>query len=81
VFRRRPTHYGSAGLRSLEAHVLDFDGDLYGEVLTVYLGCRLQAQRAFDSGDALTAALAEDVAATRIWSEAATGELARSSEV
>jgi riboflavin kinase/FMN adenylyltransferase len=74
---RRPTYYGSDGLRLLEAHVLDFDGDLYGEVLIVYLGRRLRAQRAFDSGDALTAALAEDVAATRTWSEAATGELAR----
>jgi cysteine desulfurase family protein (TIGR01976 family) len=72
---RRPTYYGSDGLRLIEAHVLDFDGDLYGEVLTVYLRCHLRAQRAFDSGDALIAALAEDVAATRIWSEAATGEL------
>jgi FAD synthase len=64
---RRATYYGPGGHRLLEAHVLDFDGDLYGEVLTVRLGRHLRGQRAFESSEALIAVLVEDVAATRSW--------------
>jgi riboflavin kinase/FMN adenylyltransferase len=64
---RRATFYGTDGHRLLEAHLLDFTGDLYGETLTVHLGRHLRGQRAFDSSEALIAALVEDVAATRNW--------------
>jgi len=64
---RRATYYGTDGHRLLEAHVLDFQGDLYGETLTVRLGRHLRDQRAFESSEALIAALVDDVAATRSW--------------
>jgi FAD synthase len=65
---RRPTYYGSDGHRLLEAHLLDFAGDLYGEVLTVWLVRHLREQRAFDSSEALIVALNDDIAAARAWS-------------
>ena len=34
---RRPTYYGRHGVRLLEAHVLDFHGDLYGRRVRVEL--------------------------------------------
>ena len=54
---------------AIEAHLLDFDEDLYDEVVTVWLVSRLRAQRAFASVDALVAQLHDDVEATRTWSE------------
>jgi riboflavin kinase/FMN adenylyltransferase len=63
----RPTFYGRGGVRLVEAHVLDFDGDLYGEVVAVGLEVRLRAQRRFDSIDELVAQLKTDVAETRLW--------------
>ena len=67
---RRATFYENSH-RLLEAHVLDFSGDLYGETLVVHLVKHLREQRAFESSEALIAALEEDVAATRKWAEAA----------
>lgn len=66
---RRPTYYGDNGYRLVEAYLLDFDGDLYGEVLTVSLARRLRAQQAYPSAQALIDALGNDVAATRAWAE------------
>jgi riboflavin kinase/FMN adenylyltransferase len=63
----RPTFYGRGGIRLVEAHVLDFDGDLYGEVVAVGLELRLRAQRRFDSIDELVAQLRADVTETRRW--------------
>lgn len=65
---RRQTFYGRAGKRLLEAHVVDFEGDLYGEVVTVWLGRRLRGQRTFAGLDELVAQLRQDVVATRAWS-------------
>jgi riboflavin kinase/FMN adenylyltransferase len=62
---RRPTFYELRGTRLLEAHLLDFEGDLYGERGTVAFEQRLRRQRKFDSGDALVAQLHLDVARTR----------------
>ena len=62
---RRPTFYELSGTRLLEAHLLDFDGDLYGEMGTVVFERRLRRQRKFDSVDALVAQLHLDVARTR----------------
>ena len=53
------------GIRLLEAHLLDFDGDLYGEEVVVSLGRYLRPQRRFDSLTGLTAQLASDVEAVR----------------
>ena len=51
--------------RRVEAHLLDFDGDLYGERLVVEIWAPLRAQRRFDSLDELVAAIGDDVERTR----------------
>ena len=62
-FGVRPTVDGAAPL--LEAHLLDFDGDLYGRTLGVDLIGFLRDERKFDSLDALKAQIAEDIAEAR----------------
>ena len=57
--------YEEAGLLLLEAHVLDFDGDLYEQPSRVRFHYRLRAQERFESADALVAQMREDVARTR----------------
>ncbi len=57
-------HYGGKELR-LEAFLLDFAGDLYGQRLVVELWERLRDEAVFDSEAALIEQIAEDVAATR----------------
>jgi riboflavin kinase / FMN adenylyltransferase len=51
--------------RRVEAHLLDFDGDLYGERLVVELWAPIREQRRFDSLDELVAAIGDDVERTR----------------
>lgn len=51
--------------RRVEAHLLDFDGDLYGERLVVEIWSPLRGQRRFDSLDELVAAIGDDVERTR----------------
>ena len=50
---------------TVEAHVLDFDGDLYGRMARLALTSRIRAERAFTSIGQLTAAMARDIARTR----------------
>jgi riboflavin kinase/FMN adenylyltransferase len=57
-------HYGGTTLR-VEAHLLDFDGDLYGQRLVVELWERLRDERAFASEAELIDAIAADVEAAR----------------
>ena len=57
-------HYGGTTLR-FEAHLLDFDGDLYGQRLSVELWERLRDERAFSSEAELIEAIAADVEAAR----------------
>jgi riboflavin kinase/FMN adenylyltransferase len=52
--------------RRVEAHLLDFDGDLYGRRLVVELWEPLRGQERFDSEQALIAAIADDVERTRL---------------
>jgi riboflavin kinase/FMN adenylyltransferase len=51
--------------RRVEANLLDFDGDLYGERLVVELWQRLREQRSFGSLDELVAAIGADVERAR----------------
>jgi riboflavin kinase / FMN adenylyltransferase len=62
---RRPTFYGSDGELLVEAFLLDFDGDLYGEEARVSFVAHLRDELAFDSVDELVAQMNLDVAATR----------------
>jgi riboflavin kinase/FMN adenylyltransferase len=59
----RPT-FGEAR-RTIEAHLLDWSGDLYGRWLELEFVARLRGERRFDGVAALTAAIAADVAAAR----------------
>ncbi|MGO9393594.1 MAG: riboflavin kinase, partial [Desulfobaccales bacterium] len=58
-----PTFDGCAS--SLEVHLLDFDGDLYGEELGVDFVARLREERRFPSVEALAAQIHADIAAAR----------------
>ena len=58
---RRPTFYDESGLLLVEAHVLDFDGDLYGQQAGVRFVRRLRDEQRFDGIDALAAQLRDDV--------------------
>ena len=62
---RRPTFYEHADTSLLEAHLLDFDGDLYGQRAKVRFVARLRGEERFDSVDALIAQMGEDVEETR----------------
>lgn len=51
--------------RRVEAHLLDFDGDLYGQRMVVELWSGIREQRSFDSLEELVAAIDGDVERTR----------------
>jgi riboflavin kinase/FMN adenylyltransferase len=61
---RRPT-LGGDPVSRLEAHLLDFAGDLYGQELDVALVAFLREERKFGDFAALTAQIAADAAAAR----------------
>jgi len=58
---RRPTFYEFADTSLLEAHLIDFDADLYGEELAVQFVKHLRNELKFDSVDALIDQMAIDV--------------------
>jgi riboflavin kinase / FMN adenylyltransferase len=57
---RRPTFYETADASLLEAHLLDFSGDLYDEPARVRFVARLRGEVRFDSVDALVEQIALD---------------------
>jgi riboflavin kinase / FMN adenylyltransferase len=57
-------HYGGEE-RRIEAFLLDFEGDLYGNRLVLELWRRLRDERAFESEEELVAQIARDVEETR----------------
>ncbi len=78
---RRTTFYGRAGVRLLEAHLLGFSGDLYGQPVSIHLRHLLRLQRRFSDVGELTGQIAQDVEDARAWCAAhlgATGSLAAS---
>lgn len=62
---RRPTFSSSGDHPLLEAHVLDFTGDLYGETARVRFVARLRDEERFASAEALVAQMERDVQASR----------------
>jgi riboflavin kinase / FMN adenylyltransferase len=58
---RRPTFYVEAHVSLLEAHLLDFDGDLYDEHVKVQFVARLRDEVRFDSVGALVEQIQRDV--------------------
>jgi riboflavin kinase/FMN adenylyltransferase len=55
----------NSGARQIETNVLDFDGDLYGQVIRVELMQRLRPDAYFPTVEALVAQLRQDEIATR----------------
>jgi riboflavin kinase / FMN adenylyltransferase len=62
---RRPTFYEHADVSLLEAHLIDFDGDLYGETARVEFHTFLRSERKFNGIDSLISQLKSDVDAAR----------------
>lgn len=62
---RRPTFYEHAEQSLLEAHLLDFDGDLYGQTARVQFEQFLRSEQRFDGIDSLAHQLKQDVQHTR----------------
>lgn len=60
---RRPTFGG--GETTVEAHILDFEGDLYGQTLRLEFQERLRDERAFEGPVALVEQIRRDVAEAR----------------
>ncbi len=57
---RRPTFYETADVSLLEAHVLDFSGDLYDEAVAVRFVERIRGEAKFDSVEALIDQIGRD---------------------
>lgn len=62
---RRPTFHDRAEHSLLEAHLLDFAGDLYGRELRVSFAAFLRGERKFNGVDDLRAQLQHDIAHAR----------------
>lgn len=60
----RPT-FQTGRAELIEAHLLDFDGDLYGSALELSVLARLRGERRFESAQALVAQMRRDVQRTR----------------
>jgi riboflavin kinase/FMN adenylyltransferase len=63
---RRPTFFEHADHSLLEAHLLDFAGDLYGQKVSVTFEHFLRSERKFDGLEAIKSQLQLDVAAARL---------------
>lgn len=63
----RPTYYGDDAAVIVEAHLLDFDDDLYGERLAVEIEDLVREQARFSSEAELRDQIASDVRAVRAW--------------
>jgi riboflavin kinase/FMN adenylyltransferase len=61
----RPTSHGGGAPVVLEAYLLDFSGDLYGQEARVSFVSRLRDEERYESVDALLEQMARDVEATR----------------
>lgn len=61
----RPTYYGAHGELLVEAFVLDFEDDLYGERVRVGVGERVRGQVRFEGEDELVAQMALDADSVR----------------
>jgi len=61
----RPTVASAQPQLRVEAHLLDFKGDLYGQELELEMGEKLRDEKRFSSADELREQIAKDVAAVR----------------
>lgn len=61
----RPTYYGVDGVRLVEAHLLDYEGDLYGQHVRVGVGAAVRPQERFSDSEQLVAQMHDDVRRVR----------------
>lgn len=61
----RPTFEAQPAAPRVEAHLLDFEGDLYGQSMRLTFLTRLRGERRFPTVDALRAQIAQDIAQAR----------------
>lgn len=61
----RPTYYSEGGGRLVEAYLLDFAGDLYGERVQLAVTARVRGQVRFESSEQLVSQMQEDVDSVR----------------
>jgi len=61
----RPTVASAKPQLRVEAHLLDFNGDIYGKELEVEIGDKLRGERKFGSPDELRVQIAKDVESVR----------------
>jgi riboflavin kinase/FMN adenylyltransferase len=61
----RPTFTEGETAARIEAHLLDFDSDLYGQTLRLAFQARLRPEQKFDGIDALVAQIQADIARAR----------------
>ena len=57
--------YADQKRKLLEAHLLDFSGDLYGQFITIELLHKIRDDKRFESDGVLQCAIADDVGAIR----------------
>jgi riboflavin kinase/FMN adenylyltransferase len=62
---RRPTLASAAPVLRVEAHLLDFDGDLYGQELEIELGDQLREEKKFAGRAELSEQIARDIQMVR----------------
>ena len=62
---RRPQFYAKDGVLLVEAFLLDFDGDLYGEAIEVQVAERVRGQLRFSSTEELVEQMGRDIEAVR----------------
>jgi riboflavin kinase/FMN adenylyltransferase len=55
-----PTIAGNDGKRTIEAHIISFESDLYGREVTVRFHSRLRDEIKFDNVDDLVARMVQD---------------------
>jgi riboflavin kinase / FMN adenylyltransferase len=70
----RPTVRAADPQLHVEAHLLDFDGDLYGQVLELEFLKKLRDEKKFPTPDLLKAQIAEDISQVRNISSGSSGE-------
>jgi riboflavin kinase/FMN adenylyltransferase len=73
----RPTFF-THGQRTIEAHLLDFDGDLYGKVITLQFLKRLREERKFESAAQLIEQINKDKEESRRLEQEFQAQLPRS---
>lgn len=62
----KPTFHGNSFVRTIEVHLLDFCGDLYGKVIRVYFIRRLRNEKRFNSAGELIEQIQRDIYEARM---------------